>query len=99
MDIATALSNGTVEFLADGTQLSRPPTALAARAATHIRNLEGQHQIHLQALMQAQQRESVLLEDAEMYRQKLKELDADLQNLRKSESITSDTPVTEAPTT
>lgn len=84
MDIATALDAGTLEFLPNGTQLPRPPTALATRAAKYIRNLEGQHQVHLQALMQAQNREALLLQDLEKYRLKVGELDAELQNLRSS---------------
>jgi len=89
MDIATALDAGTLEYLADGTQMPRPPTALAIRAAKHIRNLEGQHQVHLQALMQSQNREATLLQDLDSCRLKLKELDAELQNLRTSGSATS----------
>lgn len=84
MDIATALDAGTLEILPDGTQLPRPPTALATRAARHIRNLESQHQVHLQALMQIQNREAQLLQDLETQRLKLRELDAELQNLRTS---------------
>lgn len=89
MDIATALTNGTVEIDADGNQIVRPPTALATRAASHIKNLENQHQAHLQALMQLQQREATLLQEVEVYRQTIKEQDAQLQNLRKDRESTS----------
>jgi len=89
MDIATALDAGTTEFLSDGTQIPRPPTALATRAAKHIRSLESQHQVHLQAIMQAQNRENNLLQELEGCRLKLKELDAELQDLRTSGSATS----------
>lgn len=89
MDIATALTNGTMEIDADGNQIVRPPTALATRAASHIKNLENQHQVHLQALMQLQQREVSLLQEVEMYRQTIKEQDAQLQNLRKDRESTS----------
>lgn len=88
MDIATALDAGTVEFLEGGVQMPRPPTALAIRAAKHIRNLEAQHQVHLQALMQIQQREQQLLQDLDQYRLKVMELDAELQNLRKTRGET-----------
>ena len=84
MDIATLLDAGTTETLPDGRFQLHPPTALATRAAKHIRNLEGQHQVHLQALMQIQQREQTLLQDLENCRLNLKELDAELQNLRTS---------------
>ena len=84
MDIATLLDAGTTETLPDGNFQLRPPTALATRAAKHIRNLESQHQVHLQALMQIQGREHILLQDLENYRLKLRELDAELQNLRTS---------------
>ena len=84
MDIATALTNGTMEIDADGNQIVRPPTALATRAASHIKNLENQHQAHLQALMQLQQREAALLQEVEVYSQTIKEQDAELQNLRKN---------------
>jgi phage shock protein A len=84
MDIATALDAGTTENLPNGGYNLKPPTALATRAAKHIRNLEAQHQVHLQALMQIQQREAILLQDLEKYRLKLGELDAELQNLRTS---------------
>lgn len=89
MDIATALTNGTMEIDANGNQIVRPPTALANRAASHIKNLEGQHQVHLQALMQLQQREGALLQEVEVYRQTIKEQDAELQNLRKNRESTS----------
>jgi plasmid stability protein len=89
MDIATALDAGTIEFLPDGTQVPRPPTALATRAAKHIRSLEAQHQVHLQAIMQTQGREATLLQDLEGCRIKLKELDAELQDLRTSRGTTS----------
>ena len=89
MDIATALDAGTTESLPDGGHNLRPPTALATRAAKHIRNLEAQHQVHLQALMQIQTREAILLQDLEKYRLKLGELDAELQNLRTSRGPTS----------
>lgn len=89
MDIATALDAGTVEFLPDGTQVPRPPTALATRAAKHIRSLEAQHQVHVQALMQIQNREATLLQDLESCGLKLKELDAELQNLRTYRGSTS----------
>ena len=89
MDIATALTNGTMEIDANGNQIVRPPTALATRAASHINNLENQHQVHLQALMQLQQREAALLQEIEVYRQTIKEQDAQLQNLRKDRESTS----------
>ena len=83
MDIATALTNGTMEIDANGNQIIRPPTALANRAASHIKSLENQHQVHMQALMQLQHREAALLQEVEVYRQTIKEQDAQLQNLRK----------------
>jgi len=89
MDIATALTNGTMEIDANGNQIVRPPTALANRAASHIKSLENQHQVHLQALMQLQQREAALLQEVEVYRQTIKEQDAELQNLRKNRKSTS----------
>lgn len=89
MDIATALTNGTMEIDANGNQIVRPPTALATRAAFHINNLENQHQVHIQALMQLQQREAALLQEIEVYRQTIKEQDAQLQNLRKDRESTS----------
>lgn len=89
MDIATALTNGTMEIDANGNQIVRPPTALATRAASHIKSLEEQHQVHLQALMQLQQREEALLQEVEVYRQTIKEQDAQLQNLRKDRQSTS----------
>lgn len=89
MDIATALTNGTVEIDANGNQIVRPPTALANRAASHIKSLESQHQVHMQALMQLQQREQAFLEEVEVYRQTIKEQDAELQNLRKNRESTS----------
>lgn len=89
MDIATALTNGTMEIDANGNQIVRPPTALANRAASHIKSLEGQHQVHLQALMQLQQREAALLQEVEVYRHTIKEQDAQLQNLRKDRESTS----------
>jgi len=85
MDIATALMNGTMETNAEGVQLPRPPTALATRAATYIKNLESQHQIHVQHVLQLQSRESMLLEDLEQHRKRIKEQDEELQKLRKDQ--------------
>jgi len=99
MDIATALMNGTMETNAEGVQMPRPPTALATRAATYIRNLESQHQIHLQQVLQLQTRESLLLQDLENHRKQIKEQDEEVQNLRKNQSTISnvDSSSTELP--
>lgn len=85
------LLEGTREYKDEGIVITHPPTSLAIRAATHIKDLETQHQIDVKHIQQLQLREEQdalerigrlgQIADLNKY---IKELENELQSLRES---------------